>query len=484
MATEIVNESQTRKTLKIEIEAEAIRKVYNDVSKRYAKIATVPGFRPGNAPVGVVQTRYKDEIYNEVLREVVPHKISAAIAENKLDVIGEPEIHLENESSLNLNGSENISVHVHVEVMPEVVLGAYKGLEITKRQRPVKDEDVNEMVEALRENYTTLEPVEDRASETGDTVTVNLNGKFLDEPEAETLSIDDVDVEIGEENVEQAFTENLTGVREDEEKTFVVEYPEDFTSPGLAGKKVEYTAKIVAVRRKTLPELDDEWAKSLDEEVDSVQTLLERIKTNITAQAEMEADSRLRVELMNKMIDSHDFEVPSTLVQYQIYQLSETLARDLLNRGIDPRQQPREFWERALPSLEKQAVRDLRGSMLLEAVADAENIEPTEEEIEREIKAIAAATNQSVVDVRATLTKENRERSIADRLRNRKALDFIVENANITEGEWRDAEDEEEVDDVADSEVEAKSETTLEEAQTGKEEEVQTESNAPTSSES
>lgn len=477
---ELVNESQTRKTLKIEIEPDAIRKAFNEISKRYAKIATIPGFRPGNAPVNVVQTRYKDEIQNEVLREIVPNKINAAIQEHELNVLGEPEIHLENESSLKLDGSEPVQVHVHVEVMPDVTLGEYKGLEATKRLRPTTEDEITQMIDSLREAYTTLEPVEDRASEIGDTVTANFTGKFLDDPDAEPINVEEADVELGGENVEVAFTEHLTGLREDEEKTFVIEYPEDFTSPGLAGKKIEYTAKVISVRKKTLPEIDDEWVKSLDEpEVDTVDKLKERIKSNLEMQSQMESDSKLRVELLNKMIDSHDIEVPSKLVQYQVYQLSESLARDLYNRGIDPRQQPREFWERAMPSLEKQATRDLRGSMLLEAIADAENIEPTEEEIEQEIEAIAQASNQSIEQVHATLTKENRERSIADRLRNRKALDFLVDNANITEGEWR--EEEEEVADDDEATVDAE----FEEAQTSNEEEVQTDDeNAPTSKDS
>ncbi len=475
MANEIVHDSLTRKTLKIEVEAETIGKAYKEISKQYAKVAKIPGFRPGNAPVGVVQTRYKDDIFNEVMREVVPNKITEAIREHNLEVIGEPEIHIENSEGLHLDGRESLHVHVHVEVMPDFELGQYKGLEGVSRQRPVEDKDVDQMIESLRESYATLEPVEDRVSEVGDTVTVNFNGRFLDDPEAEPIEVEDVDVELGGAGVEKTFNENLTGVREDEVKTFIVEYPEDFTAPGLAGKKIEYTANVVAVRKRTLPEVDDEWAASLDEDVDSVEKLRERIKENMEKQSKDESDTMLRVQLLNKMIDENEFEVPSKLVQYQVYQLSESLVRDLYQRGIDPRQQPREFWESAMPNLEKQAIRDMRGSFLLEAIADAENIEATQAEIEEEINNIAAVTNQPIEQVRATLTKENGERSIADRLRNRKALDFIVENASITVGEWRE-EEEKAAENV---------ETSSEEAQTSKEETEQTEDvAAPTSSES
>lgn len=495
MSSEVVHESQTRKMIELEIEAEILRKAFNQISQRYAKIATVPGFRPGNAPASIVQARYKDQIQNEVLNEILPKKIRDAIMEHNLDVISDPEVHIEKEEAMNLSGSEPLHVHVHVEVLPQVTLGQYKGLEVIQRKRPVDDKAVNEVIESLRESYASLEPVEDRPSDIGDTVTVNLLGKFLDDPEAEPIDVEDVDVVLGGEGVEKSFTENLTGIREDEEKTFVIEYAEDFSSPGLAGKKVEYTAKVIAVRIKTLPEIDDEWARSLDEEVETVENLRERITNNLTAQSNHEADTRLRIEVLNKLIDAHDFEVPYSLVEKQMQQIFESYTRDMFNQNIDPRTLPQEFWDRVAPVFEKQATRDLRGSFLLIAVADAENIEPTEEEIDEEIQAIAMMTNQSVVDVRATLTKENRERSIAESLRNRKAFDFLIENANIIEGEWRE-EDEKGVGYAAEAAKEAEAiETELnaeaetadadaDETQTNPSEEVQAKENAPTASES
>jgi trigger factor len=465
MATELIHDSQTRKTLKIEIEADVVRKAYDKVVKQYAQYATVPGFRPGHAPIDVVKMRFKDEIKNEVLREVVPNRITNAIRENDLDVIGEPEIHVENSENIKLNGSEPILLHVHVEALPEITLDQYKGLEATRRTRPMTDDDINYMLDGLREHYATLEPIEDRPSEIGDIVTVDFHGRFVDEPEAEEIDVEDVDVELGGPNVEKAFTENLTGVQADEEKTFIVDYPADFTAPGLAGKKIEYAAKVIAVRRMTLPELDDEWAKSLDEGTETIEKLLERIRENITTQFKLEADAKLRIELMDKLINAHDFEVPQTLVQYQTYKLSESFVKDLHSRGIDAREQPQEFWQKLLPDLEQQAIRDLRGSMILEAIAEAENIDVTSEDIEEEFNAIAMATHLSVEQVRATLTKENGERSIADRLRNRKALDFVVENAKITEAEWREEDQANETAELKSEEAQGTQETTSEKAE-------------------
>lgn len=440
MKTELVDISPTRKELKIEIEAEQLRAAYDRISDRYAKLANVPGFRRGHAPRSVVRTRFKDEIRGEVLREIVPEAIEGAIRENALQVIGEPDVHLDNSEGLEKFGAEPLSIHVHVEVLPEVSLSQYKGLEAARSTRPVRDEDVERVIEGLREASASLQPIEDRPSEEGDTVTVNFHGTFKETPDAEPISVEDVDVELGGANVQQEFTDNLTGVRADEVKTFTVKYPEDFTSKGLAGKEVEYTATVTSVRRKELPEVDDEWAKSLGEEFDSLQMLREKVREDLEKRASVESDHRLRGSVMRKLVEAHPFEVPETLVEHQINQLVESVIRDMMGRGFDPRQGQLN-WEGLREQLREQAASDVRGSMLLDRIADEEKIDVSDEEIEAEIAMLATNARQSVEQVRAALTKQGGERSIADRLRNRKALDLIVENASVSEEEWREEEE-------------------------------------------
>jgi trigger factor len=440
MKTELVDVSPTRKELKIEIDAAQLSAAYDRISDRYAKLANVPGFRRGHAPRSVVRTRFKDEIRGEVLREVVPQAIEDAIREHGLEVIGEPDVHLDNAEGMDKIGAEPLSLHVHVEVLPEVALSQYKGLEAARSTRPVTDEDVERVIDGLREASASLQPVEDRASESGDTVTVNFNGTFTGEPEAEPINVEDVDVELGGGSVQQEFTDNLTGVRADEVKTFTVKYPEDFTSKGLAGKEVEYTATVTAVRRKELPDMDDEWAKSLGEEFDSVAMLKEKVREDLQKRAGVESDHRLRSVVMQKLIEAHPFEVPDTLIEHQTNQLVESVVRDMIGRGFDPRQGQLN-WEGVREQLRGQATNDVRGSMLLDRIAEEEKIGVTDEEIEAEIEALAANARQSVEQVRAALTKQGGERSIADRLRNRKALDLIVENASVSEEEWREEEE-------------------------------------------
>jgi len=241
MKTELIDVSPTRKEIRIEIEPAQIRSAYDRVSQQYSKAANVPGFRPGHAPTSVVRSRYKSEIRSEVLRELIPEAVNQGITEHSLNPLGEPNVELDNTAAFERLGEEPLTIRVGLEVLPEVQLGEYKGLEVNRRKRPITDADVDRMIESLRENTAALQPVEDRASELGDTFTVNARGNFVDEPEEEEIKVDDVEVVLGGQGVQKEFTESLTGVRADESRTFQVEYPADFSSPGLAGKKVEYT---------------------------------------------------------------------------------------------------------------------------------------------------------------------------------------------------------------------------------------------------
>lgn len=435
MKTEFVDVSPTRKEIKIEIDPAAIKQTYDQVSDRYAKQASVPGFRPGHAPRAVVRNRFKSEIRAEVLQQLIPDAVNQAIDKHELNAIKEPDVELDNTVGLEKFGEEPISVKVNVEVLPKVEVQNYKGLEVARRVRPITDASVDEMFDAFRETSAAMQPVEDRASAIGDTVTANLVGKFLDNPDQEDLKADDVEVELGGRGVQAEFTENLTGVRADDEKTFIVSYPDDFKSEELAGKRIEYTATITAVRVKELPEIDDEWAKSLGEEFDSVATLRAKIREDLEKRAAQESDHRVRAALMAKLLEQHQFEVPQSLIDQQTSRRLESVVRDMIGRGVDPRNQQLN-WEAAREELKAQAEADVRSTLLLERIADEERIEVSNEDIEAEIEAIALSSQQPIEQVRGVLTKDGGERSIAHRLRNRKALDLLVENAKVAEEEW------------------------------------------------
>ena len=437
MKTEFVDVSPTRKEIKIEIDPATVRETYDRISDRYAKQAKVPGFRPGHAPRAVVRTRFKNEIRGQALQELVPDAVNEAISKHELNALGEPDVQLDNAEALEKFGEEPLLVKVNVEVLPKVELQKYKGIEAVRKTRSVTDENVDDMIEALRESSGAMQPVEDRGAALGDTVTVNVEGKFPDNPEEENIKADDVEVTLGGKGVQPEFTESLTGVKADDEKTFIVDYPKEFPSQGLAGKKVEYTARVTAVRVKELPEVDDEWVRSLGEDFDSVATLRAKIRENMENQAGQEANHRLRADLIQKLLENHKFEVPQSLIDHQTSYRLESVVRDMISRGVDPRNQ-KVNWEGAREELKVQAEEDVRSSLLLERIAEEEKLDVSNEEVEAEIQAIARSSQQPIEQVRSVLTKEGGERSIANRLRNRKALDLLVENARVTDEEWRE----------------------------------------------
>jgi len=439
MKTELTEISPTRKEIKIEIEAETVREIYNKVSKKFANAVQVPGFRKGNAPVDVVRLRYKQEIRTETLQELFSNRVGDAIEEHELSPLAEPHLHLENAETLKLNGSEPVILTLQVEVMPEIPAPDYKNLEVTRRVRPLLEGELDAVIDERRQEFASLTPIEDRKSETGDTVIVDLEGTFADEPDGEPIKADDLEVKLGDEMIEESFTENLLGVEEDEEKEFTVSYPEDFTSPMLAGKTVNYKAKVKSVGTVELPELNDEWAMSLDEEFESLEDLRSKLQEDLELVAKADADARVRNDLIAKLVEGNYFEVPNAMIDLQARNLLNSFAEDLTRRGVDLNKVEQDFVEMLYSQMRGQAEHDVRGAMLLEKVAELENVEVSDEEINEEIGRMAEYYRTTPEEIRASLAKQQgAEQNIANSLRTRKSIEALVANAKITDGEWID----------------------------------------------
>ena len=439
MKTELTEISPTQKEIIIEIEPEIVREAYNKVSRKYANAVQVPGFRKGNAPVDVVRLRYKDEIRSETLQELFSKRVGEAILEHELSPLAEPHLHLDNPETVKLNGTEPVILHVQVEVMPEIPTPDYKGLEVTRRVRPPQECELDGIIEERRQEFASLMPIEDRKSETGDTVIVDLEGTFADAPQDEPIKADDLEIKLGDEMIEESFTENLLGVEEDEEKEFTVAYAEDFTSPMLAGKTVNYKAKVKSVGVVELPELNDEWANSLDEEFASLEDLRTKLQKDLELVAKADADARVRNDLIAKLVEENDFEVPNAMIDMQAHNLLNNFAQDLTSRGVDLNKVEKDFVEMLYSQMRGQAERDVRGAMLLEKVAELENVQVSDEEIDGEIGRMAEYYRTTPEEIRASLAKQQgAEENIANSLRTRKSIEALVENAKVTEGEWID----------------------------------------------
>lgn len=439
MKTELKEISPTQREIQIEIEPEAVREVYNKVSQKYAKAANVPGFRKGFAPLDVVRLRFREEIQNEVLRELLPEQVQNAIVEHELQPLAEPQLHFEDWENMKLNGSQPLRLHIHVEVMPEIPAPDYSGLEVTRRVKPVGETELNSIIDQRRQGAATLVPVEGRKAENGDTVIVDLEGTFEGEENAEPIRAEDLEITLGDEIIEKSFTENLGGVEQDEEREFTVSYPADFSSPALAGKTVHYRAKVKSVGRVELPEIDDEWAQSLDEGYESLADLKAKLGKDLETVSNSDADARVRTELINQLISKHEFEIPNTLIDSQARNLLNNFAQDMAQRGVDLNKVEKEFIQMAYNQMRSQAEVDVRGAMLLEKIAELENIEISDEEVNEELEKMSQYYGVPAAEIRQSFQQQQGgEATIANNLRTRKAVEALVTKAKISEGEWID----------------------------------------------
>jgi trigger factor len=438
MKSELIEVSPTQKEIKLQIEPEALKEAYSKVSQKYAKGATVPGFRKGFAPLDVVRLRYQEEIRNDVLQQLLPTKVAEAIQEHNLQPLSEPQLHIENVEQVKVNGSEPVGLHVHVEVMPEVPVPRYHGIEVTRTVRPVADTEIEELIANRLKEHAALIPVEDRPSELGDTVIADLEGTFDDDPEGEPIRADDLEVVLGGGDIEAAFTENLVGVKPEEEKDFSVTYPKEFSASALAGRTVHYKSKVKSVGRTELPELNDEWAASLDEGYESLEDLRKKLRADLEVYAAADADARVRNDVIAKVIEENAFEVPGTLIESQARNLLNNFAQDLQQRGVDLSRVQSDFVSMAFEQMRSQAERDVRGAILLDKVAAAENVEVSDAEVEEEIGKIAAQYRTTPDEIRESLMKQGGENTIQNNLRTRKSIEAMVAKAKVTEGKWKD----------------------------------------------
>lgn len=430
----VAEAAHCKRDLTIEVPAEEVKAEFDKTYQSFARFAKVPGFRPGHVPLAVVKQRFAKDVKDGVLEHILPHALQHAIVDHKLRVIGEPDI-----SDVSITEGEPLRFKATVEVLPEFELKEYNGLKLTKNVIQITEETVERVIAEMRDSAAQLVPVEDRPSEVGDTVSVNLVGKYVEPAGEEDLSADDVSVELGSEGVQAEFNENLTGVRTGDVREFRVAYPAEFSSPGLAGKTVDFTATVVAVRRKELPELDDEFAKEVDgaETLDALRkNVRERLESNSAARAE----SELRSTAVQEVMKDYDFEVPQSIVERQAADLLRQLAYDMLRGGVPPQNLREMNWEGQRGAAKVRAVTDIRTALVLERIADAEKINVETEEIDQEIETLAARSGEAVEAVKARLTKDDAVSSIENRLRHQKTLDAIIKSADVTVKEITEAQ--------------------------------------------
>ncbi|HEY6127982.1 MAG TPA: trigger factor [Candidatus Acidoferrum sp.] len=415
-------EATCRRELELEIPAEDVTKATERVAKELARVARVPGFRPGKAPVALIKRRFADDIKGEVLQSLVPERVEKAVAEQKLNPVSQPQV-----DKLDFNEGQPLKFRAVFEVLPDFELRTYKGLEIEMPPMDVTDQDVNKALEETRERAAAFAPVEGRAVENGDFAQLKLTG--TPEGGGDPIQADSVLCHVGAEETMEAFNANLRGANIGDHKEFDAEYPADYPDQKLAGKKFHYSADVTGIKTKKLPELNDDFAKDVSEAA-----TLDELKTKIRESLEHQRDHRQkdlqRERVIGELVKLHDFPVPESLVESQMDVRLERMVRSLAQQGVDPRAVNVD-WSALRGRQQERAKDDVKAELIIDRIASTEKIDVTEEEVEQELQHLSSHSGESVEAIRARLTKQGALDRMKAKLRSDKTLDWLARNANV-----------------------------------------------------
>jgi trigger factor len=411
-----------RRELDLEIPSEEITKQTEKIAKEFAKMARVPGFRPGKAPITLIKKRFAEDIKGEVLQKLVPEHVERAVAEQKLTPVSQPQV-----DKLEFNEGQPVKFRASFEVLPEFSLANYKALDIEMPEMSITDETVDKTLQEMRERAATFTPVEGRVVQDDDYVQVKLHG--TPEGEGEPLQADSVLCHVGAEETMAPFNENLRGATTGDHKDFDVVYPADYPDAKLAGKTFHYAVDVLGIKTKALPELNDEFAKDVSDA-----TSLDELKNKVREGLEHERDHRQkdlqREKVLAELVKQHDFPVPESLVEHQMDVRLERVVRSLAQQGVDPRAVNVD-WVSLRRKQEDRAKDDVKAELVVDRIATEEKIDVSEEELEHELEHVASHNGQSAEALRASLTKQGTLDRMKAKLRSDKTLDWLAQNANV-----------------------------------------------------
>ena len=415
-------EATCRRELDLEIPAEEVTKQTEKIAKEFAKMARVPGFRPGKAPITLIKKRFAEDIKGDVLQKLVPEYVEKAVAEQKLTPVSQPQV-----DKLEFNEGQPVKFRASFEVLPEFTLASYKSLNIEMPEMSITDETVNKTLEEMRERAATFTPVEGRPVQDGDYVQVKLHG--TPEGEGEPLQAESVLCHVGAEETMAPFNENLRGANTGDHKDFDVVYPPDYPDAKLAGKTFHYAVDVLGIKTKTLPELNDEFAKDVSDTA-SLDELKKKVREGLEHERDHRQKDLQREKVLAELVKQHDFPVPESLVEHQMDVRLERVVRSLAQQGVDPRAVNVD-WVSLRRKQEERARDDVKAELVVDRIATEEKIDATEEELQHELEHMASHGGQSADALRASLTKQGTLDRMKAKLRSDKTLDWLAQNAIV-----------------------------------------------------
>jgi trigger factor len=410
--------ANTKREIQVEVPAAEVTRETDTLIQKYQKLARIPGFRRGHVPASVIKQRFSEDIKSEVVDALVPRFFQREAEKQGLIPVSQPRV-----SDLHIHDGEPLRFKATFEVMPEIKVEGYKELRADKPSVAVTDEEVEESLKGIQEQRATFTPIEGRVLADGDFAQVSLDGKPKD-GEGKPVHMDDILVEVAGKTTMPEFTENLRGATAGDERTFDVLYPQDFSDQRLAGKTLTYTVKVQGIKQKSLPEMNDAFAKELGEFA-NLDEVRKKIREGMEAERKQAAERESKDKLVTELIKRNDLEMPEALVERQIDLRLERGLRALAAQGMKSEDMKKMDLNRLRAGQRDQAVQELKAAMLLEKIADQEKIEVGDEEIDREVEALAEQSKQPVESIRARLTQEGVLDRIRNRIRNEKTLDYL-----------------------------------------------------------
>ena len=429
---EAETKTNTQREIQVEIPADIVSRETDAVVTKFQKLAKLPGFRQGKVPATVVKNRFAEDIKSEVVESLIPRYFRQETEKQNLHPVSQPRV-----TDLHIHEGEPLRFKASFEVLPEFDITGYQEISVEKPDTSVSEEDVETALQQLREQNASFNAIEDRSLQDGDFAQVafrgtpknagaqETEGQAADQKaEGQPVNMDDVLVEVGGSNTLPAFTENLRGANPNEQRIFDVTYPEDFSDARLAGKTFEYSVTIKGVKQKHLPELNDDFAKELGQFAD-LNELRQRVRENMESEKKHKAEHEGKDKIVDELLKQNEIAVPESMVEHQIDVRLERGLRALAQQGMRPEDMKKMDFGRLRAGQRDQAEREVRIALMLEKIADKENVEVSDDELNSEIEALALQAKQPVESVRSRLTQDGGLARIRSRIRSEKTLDFL-----------------------------------------------------------
>jgi trigger factor len=419
--TDTAAKESVKREISVEIPADEVTRETELQIQRYQKSARLPGFRAGHVPASIIRQRFGEGIKSDVAEALIPKYFRREAEKQGLIPVSQPRV-----SDLHIHDGEPLRFKASFEILPEIQVEGYKELRADKPEIAVTDEEVEQALNSVREQHAAYTTVEGRALAEGDFAQASMDGRPKDtgDSSAKPVHMDDVLIEIGGKNTVPEFTQNLTGALAGEERSFEVVYPEDASDKRLAGKTFVYTVKVNGIKQKSLPDLNDDFAKELGE-FTSLDQVRKQIRENMIAEKRQTAEREAKDKLVDELVKRNAFEVPESLVDRQIDLRLERGLRALAAQGMKMEDMKKMDLPRLRAGQREQAVQDVKSSLLLERIADVEKIQVSDDELNREVESLARQSKQTPEAVHARLTQDGGLDRIRLRIRSEKTLDFL-----------------------------------------------------------